>query len=185
MNVRSLLLTVSLLPTALLVSGCPNCDYESRCDGDVVKICSMGVDQIAGDASHDRIPCPAESPTCVKLDKSTAECVRPGKPKCGDDFKPRCDGDLVVVCVSDYEVADDCTRAGNACTMVGEVPVCAMAPVTGCDPTTYVETCEGTTELVCTFEGVVARLDCAAGDPLATCVVHRSEYGRSVYCGVP
>ena len=39
MNPRSIALSFAMWPTALLVTGCPNCEYESRCDGNTLKMC--------------------------------------------------------------------------------------------------------------------------------------------------
>lgn len=173
-----------LLPLLLVLPACPECAYESRCDGGAVKTCSLGVDQLVGDPSRGRIPCEGENPVCVDLDRRTAQCVRTGAPRCDADFTERCDGGAAVRCVEGYEVADDCAAHGNACEL-GDGPEarCVLAPATACDPADYTETCEGTGLVGCEG-GIVARRDCAVERAGLTCVVHRSEWGRSVYCGL-
>ena len=182
MNPRSFALSFALLPTALLVTGCPNCEYESRCDGNTLKTCGMGVDQLVGEEGRDSAPCPPENPVCVRLDGRTAQCVRPGKPTCGPDFVARCEGDVSILCVEGYESGDDCAAAGNVCTSSAGEARCAYPPLAACDPATYVRTCEGDGYLECRGD-VVLRSDCARYGPFQTCLVSRSEYGRSVYCG--
>lgn len=174
---------VLLLSTPLL-PGCPECEYDSRCDGAAVKTCSLGVDQVAGDPERGRIPCEGENPVCVNLDRRTAQCVREGSPRCdAADFEERCDGDVVVRCIDGYEVAEDCPADGNVCDVSPEAGArCAYPPLESCDPAEYAQACDGTGLLSCE-SGVVKRRDCARLEPLSTCVVHRSEYGRSVYCG--
>ena len=183
MTIRALIVSLALFPSAMFLTGCPNCEYESRCDGDSLKVCSVGVDQLAGDESRGTIPCDGENPVCVDLDRETAQCVRAGQPACDADFAEICEGNVAVRCHAGYQVAEDCAAAGNVCAVVAGAALCAFAPLAACDPATHVATCDGRGELACE-RGVVSRLDCADVDPHGICVVSRSEYGRSVYCGV-
>lgn len=178
-----------LLALVPFLPGCPECAYESRCDGAVVKTCSLGVDQMVGDPARGRIPCEGENPVCVNLDRRTAQCVRADAPRCdAAEFTDFCDDGAAVRCVEGYEVADDCAAHGNVCELgdgaasATSEARCVLAPATACDPANYTETCDGTGLITCEG-GVVARRDCAVERPGQTCVVHRSEWGRSVYCG--
>jgi hypothetical protein len=113
------LLAVTVVPN---LSGCNDCDFQPRCEGNVMVTCG-GIDQQVG-RSEKRVPCGGLNPVCGKqLDSYGVVCVTAAKPSCtpkteGLSGPPsRCDGQIQLTCHAatteeggpgGYEVAMDC-----------------------------------------------------------------------------
>ena len=68
------------------ISACgPNCEFDQRCDGNVLETCSVGVDQIVGDPEYDRMECAGSTPVCVELSDVSAVCAPSETESCEPD----------------------------------------------------------------------------------------------------
>lgn len=118
-------------------AGCDNdCDFFERCNGNVREECGDGPDQTFHRRIH-QFPCEAPNTACVERDEDHAECVLPGKTKCGAGFERHCDDDILVVCSNDigysdpsneppkYESGVDCSADDRTCIAYGDDASCA------------------------------------------------------------
>lgn len=109
---------VGLLATLLATAGCNECDFEPRCEGNVMVTCG-GIDQQVG-RKVSRSACSAPNPVCVNGPYGLF-CARSAKPVCTPPSMPgqvsRCEGQTELRCLSGvtpeggsggYEVALDC-----------------------------------------------------------------------------
>jgi len=178
-RVLSAALTCCLL--GLPLAGCPSCPYDSKCDGDVLKTCSLGVDQIAGKPSKTARACADPNPVCVTLDERTAQCAMDDATECDAEFIPRCEGGIVVSCANAFLVAQDCVGNGNACFELAPGPLCALDPLTDCDPSEFESYCQGASVISCP-SGYLQAQDCSLGNPDGACEDYENDYGHSAYC---
>ena len=165
----------------LPLAGCPSCPYETKCDGNVLKSCSVGVDQMVGSPAKASRACQDPNPACVSLDERTAQCAMDAASECQPDFVPRCEGGVVVSCAYGYLVAGDCVGHGNACFELAPGPRCALEPLTDCDPEEFYSRCSGDLVLSCTG-GYLQTQDCGLGERDGSCEEYENDYGRSAYC---
>jgi hypothetical protein len=96
----------------------------TRCDGDTLQTCEIGVDQRAGWAPKD--DCGAKGLACASPELGCKPC-QPGAKICGDTLKDRVD-----TCRADgsgYDPGDKCTGAGKACRGGICDDLCAVARV--------------------------------------------------------
>lgn len=177
-------LTLLALSTALVTLGCDEerCRYSSQCRDGELKTCTEGWEN-GGErvANYETPGCDAPNPVCVDLDDDHAQCVTAESAKCTAEFVETCGGALATRCAFGYQVAQDCGVHGNTCALVEGAALCALAPVTACDPQTYQESCAGAGGLVCE-SGVVERLDCGREDAGAACHLTTEDRDRTVYC---
>ncbi len=178
---RIILAATLVTALGLPLAGCPSCPYDSKCDGDVLKTCSVGVDQIAGKPDKGSRQCASPNPVCVTLDERTAQCAMDDATECDAGFIPRCEGGVVVACANGYLVATDCEGNGNACVELAPGPRCALEPLTDCDPAEYESRCAGDSVISC-VDGFVQAQNCSLGQLDGTCEEYESDYGRSAYC---
>lgn len=177
--------SLGLIAGALFLSGCARCPYQQRCNGDVLEVCSLGVDQLVGPPSYGKSKCESPNPVCKDTSAGEAECVMPEAPTCDSGVAPRCvAGELAVHCVSGYQVATDCAADDNACIEVSGNALCARGPPTACDPKTYRNTCEDAGHLLYCRNALVTRQACDHERAGTTCVAHvpRDAFEQTAYC---
>jgi hypothetical protein len=181
MSIRQCAAVLACSLPALLLAGCPSCPYDTRCDGDVLLFCSVGVDQMVGSPSKTSRACVAPNPVCVDLDERTAQCAMDASSACDLEFVPRCEGGLLVGCTRGKLVAEDCVGHGNACFELAAGPRCAQDPLTACDNQDYTTHCFEDLIVACTA-GYVQIRHCGLDRPNGTCQEYENEYGRGAYC---
>lgn len=153
--------------SAALLVGCARCPYESRCNGNVLEVCTVGVDQMFGDPSYASTPCEGVNPVCVDAPSGRSLCARAASAPCADASVTRCDTpDVAVRCEEGFEVAEDCATDENSCVTLPSRSRCARAPVTTCDVERQASVCEDATHLLSCVDGLLTRRDCSlrAGD---------------------
>ncbi|MFH1807436.1 MAG: hypothetical protein ABIJ09_01730 [Pseudomonadota bacterium] len=181
MRLRDLSLLVLALVIALAQVGCARCPYETQCEGNILKFCTLGVDQLLGDPSTGEMTCTAPNPVCVNLDERTAQCTMTGEADCEDSLEPACVDGSVVRCASRYRVAEDCAGHGNGCFVVDSAPRCAMDPLTTCDRTQFTSHCAEQSLITCVDGYETSRL-CSHDRAESTCQDYSSDAGQSAYC---
>ncbi len=111
-----LLLTLALaVPT---LGGCRvACEFEPRCEGNVVMDCSVGIDQLVGSGTPVVYPCLEPAPLCVErrvdsrsMDEARVLCAREPLTPCEQPFATSCEGTVLVFCHGGYVSAQDCTN---------------------------------------------------------------------------
>ncbi len=157
--------------------GCNECSFWSRCDGDVLEVCGEGPDQVVGRDIR-RFPCEAPNETCATHgDRNQyASCVRAPKVECDvDSFDAYCDSNVLVDCGAGWEQGRDCTSDGPVCVVGDNGAICAVDPITSCDPETYEVRCDGLQRYSCTSAGY---------EKIRTCKLEcvESETTAAVYC---
>ena len=169
------------LPLMLMLAGCPSCPYESRCEGNVLKSCFVGVDQLVGSPAWSESACTEPNAVCVNVDSRSAQCVIDEARRCDDDAEPRCEGGSVVRCRLGFEVAEDCEGHDNACFELPSGARCAQSPLRPCDAEAFERRCEGGRVVECQA-GYVKSIDCRLNDPNSVCKEYVNDYGRGAYC---
>jgi hypothetical protein len=140
------------------VCGFGACDASSApvCDGVMQLTCQAGV--------LTRFTCPpgtACDPASLAMPHSQGvACTGTGAPCTGD----RCDGADVVSCLNGGEWRHGCNGAGGVPSVCSFEPsgiaTCTPDPDLACDPTQYVDRCDGAKLVYC--DGDVRRVDCAS-----------------------
>ena len=174
----------SIVAAALVLGGCARCPYDQRCNGNVLEVCSLGVDQMVGSPSYSASTCADPNPVCQATSDRGAACVMPQAPKCDSNFVPQCaTGELAVHCEGGYQVATNCTVDDNACVATEGRARCARTPITSCSAKTHRNSCEDATHLLYCREELVARQDCS-NEPTKVCTpnVPRDAYEQSAFC---
>lgn len=180
---RAPLLALLALPLLPFLPGCPSCPYNAACEGNVLKTCFVGVDQLVGSPSEGERACAGANPICVTVDEQDALCAIAKERTCAVGAAPRCDGPLLITCQQGFEVAEDCAAHGNVCGTVLAETFCYKDPVITCAPNSFTPRCEGTRILQCR-NGVEAYEECALRLEDTTCRTSTGEYA-STYCAPP
>lgn len=100
----------------------PECEFESRCDGNQRETCFVGVDQCIGAPARSKGDCAqidANNPLCVDNGDDEAFCG--GEPGCTQET---CDGNVADTCNDGYHVRYDCTANGYECRVVNGQAAC-------------------------------------------------------------
>lgn len=166
---------------ALGLAACTNCPYESKCDGNTLKTCGVGVDQVVGGPDVIETPCEDPNPVCITVDPSTALCGIDLARTCALGAPPRCEGERLVTCRDGFEVAEDCLAEDNVCGLADEEARCFEAPLTACDPT-WAPRCDGAQRRWC-LNGYRRRQDCGGQGEGFTCVTSTTDLGTTGSCG--
>jgi hypothetical protein len=172
------------LAGSLWLAGCPSCPYESKCEGDVLKTCSVGVDQVVGSPQRSARACRAPNPVCVTLNEDRAQCAMEAEPGCGAAFAGYCADGLRIECSAGYRVAEDCAAHGNTCFELDDGPRCAREPLTVCNPPDIDSRCEGDVLIACVY-GYLKAEDCSLAPEPEVCTPFQNDYGRGAYCEPP
>ena len=111
------LLALSLLAGTAPLGGCVReCEVKPQCQGDTVRECRYGIDQLVGAGTPVTYTCAEPAPRCVEArTKSVSEdrffCARAPLTECDDSFASTCEGATVhVFCLNGYVSAEDCTH---------------------------------------------------------------------------
>jgi len=169
---------------ALHLTACASCPFEERCNGNVLEVCSLGVDQMFGDPSYSSSPCEDPNPVCVATGSGSAQCAVAADATCADGTPDRCEAQARAVrCLSGYEVAEACAPDGNDCLMVDSAAHCAIGPARTCDRETYDNSCEDSVHLLYCINGLVTRKDCSLDKP-GVCAPNtpKDQYEQTAYC---
>jgi len=178
---RTLLPALLIATSALALQGCPSCPYEEACDGNTLKWCYLGVDQLVGSPEEGERECVAPNPVCITLDDQNALCAIDRSRTCERGAEFYCEGNLKISCGQGFEVAEDCAAHGNVCGLVDGEAHCYEDPLTPCEPT-LPQTCEGAVRRHC-YNGQVTLRDCALEGEGWTC--NPSPSGTGTFCGPP
>ncbi|MBK6684913.1 MAG: hypothetical protein IPG45_10650 [Deltaproteobacteria bacterium] len=174
------LLALPLLP---FLPGCPSCPYNEACEGNVLKYCSLGVDQLVGSPSEGEVTCSGANPSCVTVDERDALCAIAKERTCTVGAAPRCEGQQLITCQEGFEVAEDCGAHGNVCGTLLAETFCYKDPVLTCAPESFRPRCEGTRLIQCR-NGVEAIEECGLRVEDTTCRTTTGQYASS-FCAPP
>jgi len=178
--IKVAVLVVAMLGAPALI-GCARCPYETQCEGNVLHMCTLGIDQLVGNPELGERTCEAPNPVCVNLDDRHAQCTMTGQSDCTDALVPACGEGTVVRCTSGYQVAEDCAGNGNGCFVVDSAPRCALDPPTVCAAQQYVTHCAQGALISC-VEGYETSRNCAYDVAGETCQESSSDAGQTAYC---
>jgi hypothetical protein len=181
MRLVGLICALSFTP---ILEGCPSCPYEESCEGNVLKYCYLGVDQLVGSPDEGSKACASPNPICATVDAQNAVCAIDAARTCTVGAAPRCEAALLVSCEQGYDVAYDCALHGNLCATVGATAQCRRDPLVTCVAETHEARCVGTLIEECRG-GVIATRDCAIEYAGGTCKTTQTDYGPSTYCMQP
>ncbi len=176
--------TRSLLPVSLFVLtalyGCPRCEFDEACDGNVLMTCSIGVDQQVGSPAEARLACTGANPVCITVDERNALCAIAEARSCVPDTAPRCEGGSQITCVDGFEVARNCVAHGNVCGEVEGAFRCYAEPKVVCVQD-FESICSGTRLTHCDA-GLVTHEECGLDRPVQRCTAFENDYGKGAYC---
>lgn len=173
-------LALALSTVALALQGCPSCPYEEACDGNTLKYCYLGVDQLVGSPEEGERPCEAPNPVCITVDDQRALCGIDSARTCTSSVA-RCENGLRVSCSRGFEFAEDCSLDGNTCGVEAGKAACRELPLIPCEPS-WNQRCDGDVRRMCN-NGFVIRQDCSRRGE--TCRESTNEYGTSAFCASP
>lgn len=180
---RALPLLLLLCPILPLLQACPSCPYDEACEGNVLKTCWVGVDQLVGSPAEGERPCEGANPVCITVDDRNALCGIAKERTCTMGAPIRCEGALKIDCQDGFEVAEDCVAHGNVCGTISANTYCHRAPVVTCDPEQFRGRCEGSRLVQCRF-GTEAYEECALRTEDTACTTTTGQYASS-YCAPP
>ena len=178
---RRALLPLATLMLAPALQACPSCPFETACSGDVLRSCSLGVDQLVGSPERGERACEDPNPRCITLDERNALCAIDPARTCTIGDAPRCEDQRLITCEAGFEVASDCARHGNICDAVQGQARCHAAPLTPCEAE-LPSRCEVDVLIRCD-RGYLTQEDCGLRPGNLTCQTVDEPGREYAYCG--
>jgi hypothetical protein len=93
---------------SLVLIGCPNCEYSSKCEGNTLVACNVGIDQQFGSEGYNKIPCETPNPICVNTSVNHAMCVMDDANPCDAESQSDCRDGQTVSCIKSFPVTESC-----------------------------------------------------------------------------
>ncbi len=163
---------IAIAAVAAFAAGCAEpCEFEARCDGNVLETCFLHPDQFFGDPVS-RNACEAPNPFCVEpVADMVAFCAAEPTAECTEADPETCDGALALRCREGFVRATNCATFGPDCIVNDDDDaVCAQDPIVACDPATHERRCIGDNVERCR-DGRIALEICETITPQHACSV--------------